>query len=119
MLPRTIDKARAKLAGTLGDYIYNCPMDKQLFATLGVSADEFLAAVQSSESDDAVLAWLRSHGRRPSAEELAAHNELIGRWLPRSEEGRKHFERDRQRLASNRPDVTSWTDLIDFEEGRM
>ena len=39
---RTIDKARAHVAGTVGEYHYNCPMDRAVFAFLGVEDAESL-----------------------------------------------------------------------------
>ena len=41
MLPRTIDKCRAFLANTLGEYHFDCPLDKPLFNFLGTNKDEF------------------------------------------------------------------------------
>src|SRR5579862_1467732 len=55
MLARTIDKARAKQAGTLGDYIFDCPMDRRLFAALRTDGDEFDAIVAKTEDDGAVV----------------------------------------------------------------
>jgi len=119
MLARTIDKARAQLAGTLGDYVYDCPMDRQLFSTLGISGDEFLEVVSRSPDDIAVAAWLRGRGAIPEGEALEEHNDAIERWGPKTEEGRARFERQRDLIAPGRPDITTWTDLLDAEEGRL
>jgi Domain of unknown function (DUF5069) len=119
MLARTIDKARAQLSGTLGEYVYDCPMDRQLFATLGIDADEFLEVVSRSPDDIAVVAWLRGRESIPEGGALDAHNDAIENWAPKSEEGRARFERQREALAPGRPDVTTWTDLLDIEEGRL
>jgi len=54
-LPRCIDKCRAALAGKLGDYIFPCPIDRELFAELDVTPEEFAQAVQASETDEEVL----------------------------------------------------------------
>lgn len=43
ILPRVLDKARAALAGTNGDYKFNNPLDNVLFAFVGVTGDAFLA----------------------------------------------------------------------------
>ncbi len=119
MLARTIDKARAALSGKLGDYVFDCPMDRQLFATLGVTADEFLKVVARSPDDMAVMAWLRGREAIPDDERLAQHNAAIEGWAPKSDASRARFERDRERLAPGRRDITTWTDLIDVEEGRL
>ncbi|HYK54322.1 MAG TPA: DUF5069 domain-containing protein [Candidatus Eremiobacteraceae bacterium] len=119
MLARTIDKARAQLAGTVGEYIYDCPMDRQLFATLGITGDEFLEVVSRSPDDIAVVAWLRGRDSMPEGAKLDAHNAAIENWAPKSEEGRARFERQREALAPGRSDITTWTDLLDIEEGRL
>ena len=119
MLARTIDKARACLAGTLGEYIYDCPMDRQLFATLGLNADEFLRIVRRSPDDVAVVAWLRGTAALPDDGRAAAHNDAIEQWAPETEASWARFEVQREKLAPGRSDITTWTDLIDVEEGRL
>ena len=119
MLARTIDKARAQLAGTLGEYIFNCPMDRQLFGTLGVTADEFLDMVSRSPDDIAVVAWLRGRNAALEGEAIDTHNRAIENWAPKSPEGRERFARERDAIAPGRTDITTWTDLIDVEEGRL
>lgn len=118
MLPRTIDKARARIAGTLGEYFYDCPMDKRLFETLGVSGEDFAALVARAPDDDAVVAALRARGPMPSGDALESHNAAIGSWSPSSDEGRARFIAARDRVAPGRDDVRTWTDLLDVEEGR-
>ncbi len=52
-LPRIIDKARAAMNGTLGDYLYGqSPMDRGLLLALGVTYKEFTAIVRRSDGDD-------------------------------------------------------------------
>lgn len=119
MFPRAIDKARASIAGTLGEYIYDCPMDQQLFSTLGVSAEQFLGAVKRSSTDDDVVTRLRPL-RKPLGEaERTAHNQRIDNWLPSSPKSWEHYREDLEKLAKGRTDIKSRTDLIDLEEGRL
>ncbi len=54
-LARMTDKARAKVEGTIGDYIYPCPLDQRVLAELGLSADEFAAIVTEHDTDTAVV----------------------------------------------------------------
>src|SRR5437016_8726956 len=57
-LARMIDKCRAVLACTEGEYIYPCPMDERLMEFAGIRAEEFTAAVKANPSDEAVAKWL-------------------------------------------------------------
>ncbi len=61
-LPRMIDKARAAVSGTLGDYLYGqCPMDGSLLRTLGITYKEFTGIVRTSDGEDEkVLALLQA-----------------------------------------------------------
>jgi hypothetical protein len=117
MLARTIDKARALLAGTIGDYYFDCPMDKQLFAALGVTSSDFLNQVSRS-TDAEVLDWLLGRAALPSGAALEAHNRAIESWAPKSAGGRARFAQQREKIAPGRADVTTWTELIDIEERR-
>ena len=77
LLPRAIDKARAHLAGTLGEYIYcDCPVNMMLFDTLGTTEDDFLEAVRTSSTDEDVVNWI--HERiRPDPAKIAQMNERV------------------------------------------
>lgn len=54
-LARMIDKARASNEGTLGDYIYPCPVDKELLTELDLTGEEFGEIVRESGTDEEVL----------------------------------------------------------------
>ncbi len=60
-LPRLIDKTRAALAGTLGDYLYGqSPVDRALLRALGLGYRDFTAIVMQSANDDAVIRALEA-----------------------------------------------------------
>lgn len=60
---RTLDKCRASLAGTNGDYEFNCPMDQKFFAATGIDADAFRSVVATGASDEEVEKWVKEHAR--------------------------------------------------------
>jgi hypothetical protein len=60
-LLRVFDKARARAAGTIHDYIYPCPIDRGVFERWGITSAEFDEAIASNGTDDAILQWVRSH----------------------------------------------------------
>ena len=67
-LPRMIDKSRAAQAGTLGDLVHPCPIDRRCLGLLGVDVAAFTAIVRDNPSDDGVLAALREHGIASAAD---------------------------------------------------
>ena len=58
---RAVDKCRASLAGTLGEYHYDCPLDNMLFSFKGITGEQFKAAVQASTNYEEVGAWLQAN----------------------------------------------------------
>jgi mannose-6-phosphate isomerase-like protein (cupin superfamily) len=65
-LPRMLDKARATLAGSAGDYMFGCPVDHTCMARLGI-APELVLELAGRHADNAtVLAKLREHGIPPA-----------------------------------------------------
>ncbi len=61
-LPRMIDKSRAARAGTLGDGVHPCPVDRRCLALLGIDFETFSETVARSAGDAEVLAGLRVAG---------------------------------------------------------
>jgi len=100
-LPRLIDKARAKLANSLGEYIYNCGSDQFFFAFTGLTADGFLEAVRNAADDAAVVAWFTAHARPLTAEET------------------KRFNAEFAARGPDTPGARTWFQAIDADEGRI
>jgi len=121
MLPRTIDKARARLAGTIGEYIYGAKstFDMTLLDFLGVTPEAFLEGVKSSPDDAAMQRWLAENGRAftpAQAEEFATIFVNDGD----DDADRARFADRRAKLPENvRSRVTGWVDLLDVDEGRI
>jgi quercetin dioxygenase-like cupin family protein len=65
-LPRMIDKSRAARAGTLGDAVHPCPVDRRCLALLGIDFETFSEVVARSADDAEVLARLRAAGVVPA-----------------------------------------------------
>jgi hypothetical protein len=112
-----IDKARAKAAGTLGDYIYPCPLDQALLDFLGLGADAVFEIAKQG-TDDEVLRWMRDHATARSEQDIAAWNQAFFARKPTDEKKLQYFLETRNRIAPHRTDVTTWVDLLDLEEGR-
>ena len=70
ILGRTIDKCRASIAGDIGEYHYDCPLDNMLFGFKGVNGADFKAQVESGASDQQMAEWLDASGDPKTAEEI-------------------------------------------------
>jgi hypothetical protein len=117
-LARMIDKCRAVLAGTEGEYIYPCPMDERLLEFAGITSDQFTAAVKANPTDEGVVAWFRQAAKPHSPTELEQWNRALLRRGPSSPESAERFKKYRDAIDPSRSDITAWSDLQDLEEGR-
>lgn len=118
-LGRMIDKCRAVLSGTEGEYIYPCPMDERLMDFAGITSEQFTAAVKANPTDEDVVAWFRQAAKPHQPEHLETWNrELLARG-PSSPESAERFKKYRDAIDPSRTDITAWADLQDLEEGRI
>ncbi len=116
-LARMIDKCRAAKKGTLGEYIYPCPMDRMLLSFLGISAENFLEAA-NQQDEEGLGAWLAHQGLVHTQEEISQWNETLLTRRPDNEDKQAYFSECLAKIAPARTDITCWADLLDLEEGR-
>lgn len=119
LLPRILDKCRALLAGTIGEYKYNCPLDRQWFDFAGVDADELKAEVAKGKSDDELVEWVRKKADPHTESETNCWNYEQRTRAPLLAEQKAYFESYRRKFAPKVPRAYTWFDLLDAEEGRI
>lgn len=119
-LPRTIDKVRAHLAGTAGEYNALRGLSSRVFELFGVTPEQFTEAVRQNQTDEGVLRWLQEHGtKQPTKEDIERHNAAVLAAGPQNDEARARFRANLERLGfGDRTDVTTHVDAEDLEEGR-
>src|ERR1700758_3871582 len=61
---RALDKCRATLAGTAGEYHFDCPLDNFFFSFSEIGAEEFKAFVATGASDEEVAKWIEEKARK-------------------------------------------------------
>jgi hypothetical protein len=121
MLPRTIDKARAALSSTLGEYVFGekSSFDMALLGFLKLSPEQFLEGVRESPDDAAMARWLESHARKftPAEADAFARDFLND---GDDDADRARFRERVAKLPANVQDrVKGWVDLLDVAEGRI
>jgi hypothetical protein len=119
-LKRTIDKGLAVAAGTPGEYHYNCPMDKAVFAFLGIDHEALMNVIKANPTNrQAIDNYVAPFVHAKSDAEIADWN---AHWLEQGPapgtDSAKFFEQLRGEVAPDRTDVTSWPDLLDLDEKR-
>jgi hypothetical protein len=111
-LARTIDKTRAKLAGTLGEYKVTPGISGYVFNELGITEDQFDEAVRNAKSDDDVVAWL--HANTDQSKYPAVNDMLVNRRI-RDEAHRAEFL-PRYPLLVERPDLWNWFEIFELDD---
>lgn len=114
-LGRALDKAKAKAFGNLGEYNYDCPMDKGVFDFLGIDGEEFLSVVKNAKSDAEIEAYAKQFIDKKSPGEIESFNR---EWVSSKDDSSEYFQKLRNQVAPDRTDVTNWADLLDLDEKR-
>src|SRR6201994_1496154 len=70
ILGRTIDKCRALVAGDIGEYHFDCPLDNMLFGFKGVTGADFKAQIENGASDQQMAEWLDGNGQPKTQDEV-------------------------------------------------
>jgi hypothetical protein len=116
LMARMIDKGRATINGTNGEYHFDCPVDNMLFSFKGVKGEEVRQVLASGASDDEIVAWFNSHGTPKSEAEIKA-------WAAGTEAGRPYdqpekrdwFNGECKKLGLD-PVKTTLFDYLDFDD---
>src|SRR5437764_1187191 len=90
ILSRTIDKCRALISGTIGQYDFDCPLDNMLFAFKAITAQEFKAMIEQGATDSDAVDWLESHGAHKTLEEINQWSDAIETIHPYQESEQRH-----------------------------
>jgi len=113
---RAVDKCRASLAGTPGEYHYDCPLDNLLFGFKGITGDEFKAAVQTAKDYEDIGVWLQAHGAAKTLVEIKAwSDEMEAGSLMQNPEKRAYFIEDCSRLGLN-PQMNTTFDWLEADD---
>ncbi|MDQ8190767.1 DUF5069 domain-containing protein [Roseibacillus persicicus] len=118
---RTLDKCRAEIAGTAGEYHYDCPLDQMFLEFVGISSSDFKEFVATGADDEAVAKWLSENGKQHSKEEIVLwNNDLRYKRISEMPTNLQVFLEDY--IAEFIPKdkvVYHWFDVYDYEEGRL
>jgi Domain of unknown function (DUF5069) len=116
LMARMIDKGRATLNGTVGEYHYACPLDQMLFTYKGVQADDVKALLASGANDEQVLAWFNEHGAAKTADETKTWSAGVESYSPHSDpEKREWFDGECATLGLD-PVKSSLFDFLETDD---
>src|SRR5580658_3998908 len=73
---RCVDKGRAELAGTAGEYHFDCPLDNIFLGFAGLKGSDLRDFVATGADDAAISKWIEEHAtKRPRIEVIKFNNE--------------------------------------------
>lgn len=116
ILSRTTDKCRAFLAGHIGEYHYDCPLDNMLFGFKGVTGDDFKAQVQSGASDGDLVTWIDSNGIPKTPEEIKEWSDGLEAMNPYNNPERREWFAEQTKALGLDPAKTTLFDWLDADD---
>ena len=118
---RAVDKCRAVLVGSQGEYHSNCPLDQRWLTFAEIDYDAFKSFVATGATDDEIATWIDAHAKkRPRAEIIVWNNrqrDLRLSDLPA--ETQEYMEDYIQKYLPRNRVVYHWFDVYDLEEERL
>jgi hypothetical protein len=116
ILARATDKCRAFLGGTVGEYHFDCPLDKMLFGFKSVTGDDFKAKVQSGASDQDLVEWIDSHGVPKTPEEIKEWSDGMEALHPYQNPERREWFAEQTKALGLDPEKTSLFDWLEADD---
>lgn len=118
ILPRLLDKCRADLAGMIGEYHTNCPIDQEFLAFAGIDYVALREQLATGVSDSQALLWIEENAtKRCSPWEIEQWSEYQNRRSPQPHsESADYFLSVLASHNKDRADVRSWADLLDLDD---
>ncbi|MDQ6860786.1 MAG: DUF5069 domain-containing protein [Verrucomicrobiota bacterium] len=118
MLARIVDKGRADIAGTAGEYKYNNPMDHHFFRFTGLTADALREQLATGAGDGEIIKWVEQNAPIKRAPWEIEH---WSAWLnERGPDGDietlEFFAEVVGKVSKTREDVKTWFDYLDLDD---
>ncbi len=117
ILPRMLDKGRAVLAGTQGEYKYACPLDQRFLEFAGIDPEALKKQLSAGKGDGEILEWINSQAKnkRTDAEICAWSHHQCSR-VPTDTESRGYLQELHEKVGPKREDIGTWFDLLDLDD---
>jgi hypothetical protein len=120
---RTLDKCRALLNNSVGEYHFNCPVDNLFFEFTGISADQFKEFVATGATDEQVASWVEKNAKpRERIEIIKWNNDLRYKRISELPDDTQEYLEDyipEFIPAHLRHHIDYFFDVYDAEEKRM
>lgn len=118
---RMLDKCRAVLAETAGEYHFDCPLDNQFLGFTGIDAEQFKTFVATGATDAEVATWIEQHSKIKERPEIVVWNNKLRATRPCDMpiELQQFLEDYIPKVVPKNRPVYVWFDVYDLEEKRI
>jgi len=118
---RCLDKCRAVLNNSAGEFHYNCPLDNIFLKFAEIDAQKLQDFVATGATDEEVAAWMTANSKKRERVEIIQWNNRqrdlrLSDLPPELQEFMEDYIQEF--LPRNRP-VYHWFDVYDLEEERI
>ena len=118
---RALDKCRAVLNGTAGEYHSGCPLDEVWLDFAGIKYKAFRNFVSTGADDEAVSAWVKENAKQKERKDVIKwNNKMRDQRISKMAIKLQEFLEDY--IPANIPAekiVRVWFDVYDIEEQRI
>lgn len=117
LLPRMLDKGRATLAETNGEYHYDCPLDRRFLEFAGVESEALKKELAEGRGDREIVDWVLANSTtKPTALEIAAWSRMQEERTPGDLDSREFFNEVQKGAGPEREDIHTWFDVLDLDD---
>jgi hypothetical protein len=118
ILPRMLDKGRATLSKTNGEYNYNSLTDQYLVRFLGFDPEALLKELAAGKGDGEILEWVLANSKTPRTPwEIEAWSAYMEKRGPDSDaETLDGFAEYIGQHSKTREDIKTWFDAIELDD---
>jgi len=117
ILPRLLDKGRAKLAGKIGEYNYACGLDQRFLDFVKVDPKAILKQLKAGKGDGEILAWILENSQsKPTPWDILQWSAYQEARTADSLEAKERVAKALAKLAKDRTDIATGFDLLDLDD---
>jgi len=116
ILARSLDKGRATLERTSGDYHFDCPLDNILFSFKGIKGDEIKTLLIDKKTDSEIVDWLNNHGIPKTRSEITQWSSDVEKSSPYNDSEKKEWFSTECESLGLKPERTTLCEMLDEDD---
>jgi hypothetical protein len=117
ILPRILDKARARAFGQVGEYNSPGHLDQRFLGFVKIEFAALFAQVEAGKGDGEILEWINANaGYKPTPWEIAQWSAYNEARVPDTVQAKERTLNNLKKLAPNRTDILTGFDSLELDD---